>query len=215
MPIRSGGPDWAPGADQGFERDQYQPEVLYGREVSPTARSLQRAKARRLLVNSSLEHSPRGHAKTTLFLHRAARRIGSKAGYWRLGILTAVDVDAEARSRATRTLVEHPRFAEVFPWAQDGVEGLRWRDGAWTIRGVDLGKDATCTAMSLGSVRAGSRLDELLADDPVGPQENATPAARAKALETLFGVVDPMVVNRPGSDGDRIDWISGGLGGRC
>jgi hypothetical protein len=38
------------------------------------------------------------------------------------------------------------------------------------------------------------RLDELLADDPVGPQENATPAARAKALETLFGVVDPMVV---------------------
>lgn len=48
--------------------------------------------------------------------------------------------------------------------------------------------------MSLGSVRAGPRLDELLADDPVGPQENATPAGRAKALETYFGVVDPMIV---------------------
>ena len=138
--------------------------------------------------------APRGHAKTTLFLHRAARRIGVKEGFWRLGILTAVDIDAEIRSRATRSLVEHPRFPEVFPWAQGGVEGPRWRDGAWTIRGVDLGKDATCTAMSLGSVRAGPRLDELLADDPVGPQENATAAGRAKALETLFGVVDPMVV---------------------
>ncbi len=147
--------------------------------------------------------APRGHAKTTLFLHRAARRIGLHAGAWRLGILTAVDDDAESRSRAVRSLVEHPRFAEVFAWAQAGVEGPRWRDAAWTMRGVDLGKDATCTALSLGSVRAGLRLDELLADDPVGPQENATPAGRAKALETYFGVVEPMVV--PGG----IRWFVG------
>jgi hypothetical protein len=138
--------------------------------------------------------APRGHAKTTLFLHRAARRIGTSRGASRLGILTAVDADAESRSRAVRALVEKPRFAEVFPWAQAGVEGPRWRDGVWTVRGVDLGKDATCTAMSLGSVRAGPRLDELLADDPVGPQENATAAGRAKVLETYMGVVDPMVV---------------------
>jgi hypothetical protein len=138
--------------------------------------------------------APRGHAKTTLFLHRAARRIGYQAGAWRLGILTAVDVDAESRSRTVRALVEHPRFAEVFTWAQAGVEGPRWRDAAWTVRGVDLGKDVTCTAMSLGSVRAGTRLDELLADDPVGQQENQTAAGRAKALETYLGVVDPMVV---------------------
>ena len=48
--------------------------------------------------------------------------------------------------------------------------------------------------MSLGSVRAGPRLDELLADDPVGQQENQTAAGRAKALETYRMVVDPMVV---------------------
>jgi hypothetical protein len=138
--------------------------------------------------------APRGHAKTTLFLHRAARLIGVTRGNWRLGILTAVDEDAERRSRAVRTIVEHPRYAEVFDWAGPGVEGPRWRDDAWTVRGVDLGKDATCTAMSLGSVRAGPRLDALLADDPVGPQENATAAGRAKVLETYFGVVDPMVV---------------------
>jgi hypothetical protein len=138
--------------------------------------------------------APRGHAKTTLFLHRAARRIGTARGARRLGILTAVDADAESRSRAIRSLVEHPRFAEVFPWAHGGVEGPRWRDAAWTVKGADLGKDATCTAMSIGSVRPGPRLDELLADDPVGPQENATPAGRAKALETYFGVVDPMIV---------------------
>jgi hypothetical protein len=142
----------------------------------------------------SLVLAPRGFAKTTLFVHRAARRIGAKAGAWRLGILTAVDADAESRSRAVRALLEHPRYPEVFPWAQRGVEGPRWRDGAWTVRGVDLGKDATCTAMSLGSVRAGPRLDELLADDPVGPQENATAAGRAKVLEAYLGVVDPMVV---------------------
>jgi len=47
--------------------------------------------------------------------------------------------------------------------------------------------------MSLGSVRAGPRLDELLADDLVGAQENQTAAARAKALETYLTVVDPMV----------------------
>ena len=138
--------------------------------------------------------APRGHAKTTAAIHRAARHIGLHAGAWRLGILTAVDADAESRSRAIRALVEHPRFAEVFPWAQAEVEGPRWRDGAWTVRGVDLGKDATCTAMSLGSVRAGARLDELIADDAVGPQENATSAGRAKVLETFLSVVDPMLV---------------------
>lgn len=138
--------------------------------------------------------APRGHAKTTLLLHRAARRIGVKHGNWRLGLLTAVDADAESRSRAIRALVESPRFAEIFPSAQARVEGSRWSDAAWTVRGVDLGKDATCTAMSLGSARAGPRLDELLADDPVGPQENATAAGRAKVLETYFGVVDPMLV---------------------
>jgi hypothetical protein len=138
--------------------------------------------------------APRGHAKTTLFLHRAARLIGVTRGDWRLGILTAVDDDAESRSRAIRALAEHPRFAEVFPWARAGVEGRRWSDGAWTVRGVDLGKDHTCTAMSLGSVRAGPRLDALLADDPVGQQENQTAAGRLKALETYRMVVDPMIV---------------------
>ena len=137
--------------------------------------------------------APRGHAKTTLFLHRAARLIGASEGHLRLGILTAVDADAEGRSRAIRALVESPRFAEVFPWAQAGVEGRPWTDAAWTVRGVDLGKDVTCLAMSLGSVRAGARLDELLADDPVGAQENQTAAGRAKALETYLTVVDPMV----------------------
>ena len=138
--------------------------------------------------------APRGHAKTTLFIYRAARLIGVHRGNWRLGILTAVDADAESRSRAIRALVEHPRFAEVFPWARAGVEGRPWTDAAWTVRGVNLGKDHTCTAMSLGSVRAGPRLDALLADDPVGLQENATAAGRAKALETYRTVVDPMLV---------------------
>jgi hypothetical protein len=137
--------------------------------------------------------APRGHAKTTLFLHRAARQIGAAEGRRRLGILTAVDADAEGRSRAIRALVEGPRFAEVFGWAQGGVEGRPWTDAAWTVRGVDLAKDFTCLAMSLGSVRAGARLDELLADDPVGQQENLTAAGRAKALETYLTVVDPMV----------------------
>jgi predicted phage terminase large subunit-like protein len=138
--------------------------------------------------------APRGHAKTTLFTHRAARLIGVKRGNWRLGILTAVDADAEGRSREIRDLVEHPRFAEVFPWAHAGVEGRRWSDGAWTVRGVSLGKDHTCTALSLGSVRAGPRLDALIADDPVGEQENQTPAGQRKALETYRKVVDPMLV---------------------
>jgi len=138
--------------------------------------------------------APRGFAKTTAAIHRAARSIGMTQGRQRLGILTAVDADAESRSRAIRQLVGSARFAEVFPWARAGVEGPRWRDDVWTVRGVDLGKDATCTAMSLGSVRAGPRLDVLLADDPVGPQENATPAGRAKALETFLSVVDPMLV---------------------
>src|SRR5664280_1844958 len=142
----------------------------------------------------SLILAPRGHAKSTLFMHRAARLIGAKRGDWRLGILTAVDDDAESRSRAIRDLVEHPRFAEVFPWARAGVEGRRWSDSAWTVRGANLGKDYTCRAMSLGSVRAGPRLDALLADDPGGEQENLTPAGQRKALETYRMVVDPMIV---------------------
>ena len=67
--------------------------------------------------------APRGHAKTTLFLYRAARLIGAAEGRCRLGILTAVDADAESRSRGIRDIVESLRFGEVFGWAQGGVEG--------------------------------------------------------------------------------------------
>jgi hypothetical protein len=139
---------------------------------------------------------PRGHAKTTLFMYRAARIIGQSGGRRRLGILTAVDEDAADRSRNIRANVESPRFAEVFPWARRGVVGKHWTDDSWTVRGAEgaLGKDATCRAMSLRSVRAGARLDDLLADDMVGPQENDTPAGREKASRTYWSVVDRMVV---------------------
>ncbi len=140
---------------------------------------------------------PRGHAKTTLFIHRAARRIGETRGRRRLGILTAVDDDARARSGAIRALVMHPRFAEVFPWAaQESLVSRHWSDDHWTIRGAEdvLGKDYTVQAMGLRSVRAGPRLDDLLADDMVGMQENATAGQRAWASDTYWSVVDPMVV---------------------
>ena len=137
---------------------------------------------------------PRGHAKTTLFIHRVARRIGQSEGHRRFGILTAVSGDADARSAAIRRLVEQRRFAEVFGWARRGVAGTPWSDDAWTVRGVELGKDHTLVAMGLGAVRAGPRLDELIADDMVGYQENATSAQRQKALEVYLAVVDPMVV---------------------
>ncbi len=137
---------------------------------------------------------PRGFGKTTLLCHRAARLGGLARGAIRSGILSAVDEDAENLAAAIRRIVEHPRFAEVFPWAAAGVEGPRWRDGGWTVLGAQLGKDMTCRALSLGSVHAGPRLDLLLADDPVGLQENATPASRAKVLETLLEVVLPMLV---------------------
>ena len=137
---------------------------------------------------------PRGFGKTTLLCHRAARLVGLTRGAIRIGILCAVDEDAENLSAAIRRIVEHPRFAEVFPWASAGVVGPRWRDGAWTVRGAELGKDVTCRALSLGSVHAGARLDLLLADDPVGRQENATSAGRAKVLDSLLEVVLPMLV---------------------
>ncbi len=138
--------------------------------------------------------APRGHAKTTLFIARTARRIGVCQGKRRFGILTSVSGDADARSAAIRRMVEHPRFAEVFPWARAGVIGSPWTDSAWTVRGADLGKDFTVAAIGLGAARAGPRLDELLADDVVGKQENDTAGQRQKALETYLSVVDPMVV---------------------
>ena len=59
--------------------------------------------------------APRGHAKTTLFLHRAARRIGATLGRQRLGILTAVDADAESRSRAIRGARRGPALRRGVP----------------------------------------------------------------------------------------------------
>lgn len=137
---------------------------------------------------------PRGHAKTTLFIYRIARHIGLAEGRRRIGVLTAVSGEAEMRSGAIRRLVEHPRFAEVFPWARRGVIGSPWTDAAWTVRGVDLGKDHTLTAVGLQAARAGARLDDLLADDMVGKQENDTAGQRVKASETYWSVVDPMLV---------------------
>lgn len=140
---------------------------------------------------------PRGHAKTTQLLHRAARLIGVNKGQIRVGILTAVLSDALARSRAVRALIEHPRFAEVFEWAQAGVIGPKWTDEVWTIKGTNLGKDATCFADGVGSIKPGARLDILIADDMVGIKENATALQRQKSSETYWQVVDPMLV--PGS----------------
>lgn len=138
--------------------------------------------------------APRGHAKTTLFNYRVARLIGLSQGRDRFGILTATSPDAEARSRAIRRLVEQPHFADVFPWARAGVEGTKWTDEAWTVKGAELGKDHTVVAMGLGGVRAGPRLNVLIADDVVGKQENETASQRQKALDTYFSVVDPMLV---------------------
>ena len=67
----------------------------------------------------------------------------------------------------------------------------------WTIKGTNLGKDATCFADGVGSIKPGARLDVLLADDMVGIKENATPLQRQKSSETYWQVVDPMLV--PGS----------------
>src|SRR5450756_2694816 len=50
------------------------------------------------------------------------------------------------------------------------------------------------TTMGLRSVRAGARLDYLLADDMVGLQENRTVGQRELVRQTYYSVVDPMVV---------------------
>ena len=49
---------------------------------------------------------PRGHAKTTQLIHRAARMIGLTHGKVRIGVLTAVMSDALARSRAIKALID-------------------------------------------------------------------------------------------------------------
>lgn len=155
---------------------------------------------------------PRGHAKTTLFIHRVARLVGVTQGFARIGILTAVDTDAVNRTSAIREMVQTPEFAEVFPWARGGVRGNKWTDGDWNIGGAEasLGKDSSVKAMGLRSVRAGARLDLLLADDMVGMQENETPGQREKAARTYFSVVDPMVVpESPALGGPGQRWFLG------
>jgi predicted phage terminase large subunit-like protein len=175
-------------------------EYITGLEFPEHLRAAERFADRH---GSALVLMPRGHAKTELFVHRTARLIGVTRGRVRIGILTAVEGDAENRSRAVRAIVESPRFAEVFPWARAGVRGTSWTDAQWTVRGQEafLGKDATCIAMGLRSVRAGPRLDILLADDVVGLQENETEGQREKTERTYWSVVDPMVV--PDSPGLR------------
>jgi len=137
---------------------------------------------------------PRGHAKTTMLIHRTARMIGLTEGKIRIGVVTSVLSDALARSRAIKTIIESSAFAEIFPWARNGVAGGKWTDEVWTIKGVNLGKDATCFADGLTSIKPGPRLDLLIADDIVGLRENATPTQRTKASETYWQVIDPMLV---------------------
>ena len=137
---------------------------------------------------------PRGHAKTTQLIHRVARLIGVNKGKIRVGILTSVLSDALARSRAIKAIIESPYFAEIFDWAKDGVAGPKWTDEVWTIKGSNLGKDATCFADGLGSIKPGARLDILIGDDMVGMKENATAVQRQKASDTYWQVVDPMLV---------------------
>ena len=137
---------------------------------------------------------PRGHAKTTQLIHRVARLIGVNQGKIRVGVLTSVLSDALARSRAIKSIIESTHFAEIFEWAQAGVAGPKWTDEVWTIKGANMGKDATCFADGLGSIKPGARLDILIGDDMVGMKENATAVQRQKASDTYWQVVDPMLV---------------------
>ena len=95
------------------------------------------------------------------------------------------------RSGGSSSTRASPRSSRGRP---QGSRGRAGATGPGRSAGFELGKDVTCRALSLGSVHAGPRLDLLLADDPVGLQENATPAGRAKALDTLLEVVLPMLV---------------------
>jgi hypothetical protein len=148
------------------------------------------------LHGSALILLPRGHGKTTLFDWRTARLIGVTRGRVRVLLVAAVADDAEARSGEIRRIVESERFAEVFPWARAGVRGAVWSDRRWSVAGTEAlhGKDSTCRAEGLLSVRPGPRADILLADDIVGEQENTTGAMRAKVLTTYWSVVDPILV---------------------
>jgi hypothetical protein len=145
---------------------------------------------------SALILLPRGHAKSTLFKWRTARLIGVTRGRVRVLLMAAVADDAEAHSGAIRRIVESVRFAEVFPWARAAVRGLVWSDRRWSVAGTEAlhGKDATCRAEGLLSIRPGPRADILLADDIVGEQECTTAAMRAKVSTTYWSVVDPILV---------------------
>jgi phage terminase large subunit-like protein len=177
--------------DRATRNDAAFAEYVADLEFPPHLRELSRFADREA---SAVILAPRGHAKTTWLIHRLARQIGVSEGRQKFGILTATIDDARARSGAIRRVVESPRFAEVFPWARGGVIGSPWTDEAWTVRGVDLGKDHTLVAMSVGGVRAGPRLDLLVADDMVGMQENESETQREKALQTYRRVVAPMIV---------------------
>ena len=138
---------------------------------------------------------PRNHAKTTAAIHLVARLIGERQGQVKVLLAAATEPDALERSRDIRRLVASDRFAEVFPWARDGVAGSRWTERAWTVRGAEayVEKDATLRAGSLLSLKPGARADMLVCDDLVGPDANANAAQRAKALERYLAVVDPML----------------------
>ena len=137
---------------------------------------------------------PRGHAKTTAAVHHLARRIGVTRGRCKIGIATAAEPDAIARSRAIRALVTSARFAEVFPWAAAGVESAKWTERAWTVAGAEayVEKDATVRAGSLAGFKPGPRFDLLLCDDLVGRDACATAGARRAASERFWSVIEPM-----------------------
>lgn len=148
---------------------------------------------------------PRGHGKTTVVNHAVARLIGERAGRVKIGILTESEKDAVKRSLDIRRIVERSAFAEVFPWARQGVSGAKWTKTEWTVRGAEdyVEKDATLTASSLMGLKPGPRFDVLILDDLIGPDEVTTAAMRARTLDRFSTVIEPMLVP------DGIIWALG------
>jgi hypothetical protein len=71
---------------------------------------------------SALVLEPRGHAKTTLFIHRVARLVGATEGRVRIIVLTSVQEDARysrtrdsRRSRSTPTRTRSPAPGPSLP----------------------------------------------------------------------------------------------------
>ena len=147
------------------------------------------------LIKKRLLLAPRGHAKTTVVLTWALRRLIENSRTKRIGIISGTDTLAESFMRLIiHELETNEELQKTYGRIFKPKNPQKWTSHEIILAGADLGKDVSLFATSTGAQITGRRADDLIFDDIETLDTVSTPERRTATREWFTREAMPVLV---------------------